>query len=336
MRHAVETDPRNSDLQLDLAQLLAQMGKAEQAQAASSAISSSSSPTISRRSMPSSGLRWRPTISTRPRRRRRACRAAAQAGRGYLYQGMVAEERKHHQDALRSTPRRPIFSPVRPNRWRPRCVCWSTSKRLPEAIKRLDAVSAKYPRASFALVIKGELLIQAGQALQAKDVFQQAIARTPKWWPPYRGLAKAELAAKEDPAVAITTLRNAKSVVDRKEELSVELASLLEQTGKPNDAIQEYEEILHGDPQSEVAANNLAMLLATYRSDPASLDRAKELSMRFANSPNPSYLGYLWMGSVQARRRGGIRAGADEGRRQGSGCGSRALSPGDGAVAGRR
>lgn len=296
MRHAVETDPRNSDLQLDLVQLLAQMGKVEQAQAAIGDL-------VKQQPDNTAALdaRFRIAMLAHDLDTAQASADAIVALRpklavGYLYQGTVAEERKHPQDALALYTKAADLQPGTAEPLEAAVRLLVASKRLPEAVKRLDAVSAKYPDASFALVIKGELLIQAGQALQAKDVFQQAIARTPKWWPPYRGLAKAELAAKEDPAVAITTLRNAKSVVDRKEELSVELASLLEQTGKPNDAIQEYEEILHGDPQSEVAANNLAMLLASYRSDPASLDRAKELSMRFANSPNPSYLDtYGWV-----------------------------------------
>jgi tetratricopeptide (TPR) repeat protein len=172
----------------------------------------------------------------------------------------------------------------------------ANSKRVPEAIKRLDDVTAKYPESSFSLIIKGELLLQTGKSAEAKDVFGLAIARTPKWWPPYRGLANAQLAAKEDPAVAIATLRNAISVVDQTTELRIQLASLLELSSRPADAIHEYDEVIRRDPQSEVAANNLAMLLVTNRKDPASLDRAKELSARFANSPNPSYLDtYGWV-----------------------------------------
>ena len=94
----------------------------------------------------------------------------------------------------------------------------------------------------------------------------------------------------------MATLRHAKSVADQTEELGEQLALLLEGQGKPDEAISEYEDIVHRYPQSDVAVNNLAMLLATYRKDPASLDRANELSARFANSPNPSYLDtYGWV-----------------------------------------
>jgi predicted Zn-dependent protease len=45
-----------------------------------------------------------------------------------------------------------------------------------------------------------------------------------------------------------------------------------------------------------VAANNLAMLLVTYGKDAASIDRAKTLTARFADSTNPSFLDtYGWV-----------------------------------------
>jgi len=45
-----------------------------------------------------------------------------------------------------------------------------------------------------------------------------------------------------------------------------------------------------------MVANNLAMLLITYKKDQASLDRAKELSARFATSTNVAFLDtYGWV-----------------------------------------
>ena len=44
------------------------------------------------------------------------------------------------------------------------------------------------------------------------------------------------------------------------------------------------------DPHSTVAANNLAMLLVTYRTDKPSLDRARALAERFASSRNPALI----------------------------------------------
>jgi predicted Zn-dependent protease len=44
------------------------------------------------------------------------------------------------------------------------------------------------------------------------------------------------------------------------------------------------------DADSRVAANNLAMLLVTYRTDKPSLDRARALAERFESSRNPALI----------------------------------------------
>jgi predicted Zn-dependent protease len=44
------------------------------------------------------------------------------------------------------------------------------------------------------------------------------------------------------------------------------------------------------NPRSPLAANNLAMLLATYKSDRASLEEARELTWSFSASTDPSLL----------------------------------------------
>jgi tetratricopeptide (TPR) repeat protein len=296
MRRAAEGDPGNAQLQLDFAQLLAQLGKAEQAKPIIAGLVKRHPDDIAARD-----AQYRMAMATQDLDTAEAAADALvalrpkQAG-GYLYQGMVAEARKHNDDALRLFDQASKLQPDASEPLEAEVRVLVNMKRVPEAIKRLDDSAAAYPSSSYALVIKGELLLRTGRNAEAKDTFKQAIARTPKWWPPYRGLAAAELANKEDPAVAIATLRGAKPVVDQDEQLVLQLAAILEKTGKPDEATQEYEEVIKKDPQSEVAANNLAMLLATYRTDQVSLDRAKELSARFANSPNPSYLDtYGWV-----------------------------------------
>jgi uncharacterized protein HemY len=51
-----------------------------------------------------------------------------------------------------------------------------------------------------------------------------------------------------------------------------------------------YEGWVQREPQSTVAANNLAMLLVTYRSDAPSLERAQQLTEKFTASNEPSLL----------------------------------------------
>lgn len=296
LRHAVNAAPKDAALQLEFARLLTQLGKTEEAKTLIAELVKQKPD-----NMDALDAQFRIALSTKDFVTAKSAADAVVAlrpklGVGYMYQGMVAEAAKHAEEALRlytlaadaqPTAAEPLEAVVR---------LLASSNRVPQAITRLDDVSAKFPDTSFALAIKGELLFRMGRNAEAQDAFKRAIVRTPKWWLPYHDLANAQLAAKENPAVAMAMLRNAKAVADRTEELSEQLATLLETAGKADDAIREYDEVIHRYPQSDVAANNLAMLLVTYKKDSASLARAKELSARFANSANPSYLDtYGWV-----------------------------------------
>jgi Flp pilus assembly protein TadD len=72
--------------------------------------------------------------------------------------------------------------------------------------------------------------------------------------------------------------------------LVTDLASIYESQKRIDDAIKVYDELRKRHPQLELAANNLAMLLVTYKSDQASLDRARDLSASFATSSVVAYL----------------------------------------------
>ena len=110
-----------------------------------------------------------------------------------------------------------------------------------------------------------------------------------------RATTRAQFLAK-DQAAAFETLRDAQSKVDQPDQLAMQIAVSLEGTGKADEAIKQYEEIISKNPRAEAAANNLAMVLVSYKKDAASIERAKTLSARFANSSNPSYLDtYGWV-----------------------------------------
>jgi len=296
LRNAVEANPKNPVLRLEFAQLLAQIGKMEQAKTIIAELVKQKPDDVE-----ALDAQFRIAMATNDLA---AAKAAADTivglqpklAAGFVYQGMVAEAEKNSQEALRLYTNAADLQPNTAEPLEAVVRLLLGSNRAPEAIKRLDDVSAKYPDSSLALTIKGDVLLRAGKIAESKEAYRQAIARTPKWWAPYHGLANAQVAAKEDPAAAIATLRNAKLVVDQTEQLSVQLASLYERQGMPDEAIREYEDDIRRYPQSDLAANNLAMLLATYKKDSASLDRARDLSVRFAKSPNPSYLDtYGWV-----------------------------------------
>jgi tetratricopeptide (TPR) repeat protein len=295
MRQAVEQFPQNAALRLDLVQLLAQLGKPEQAKPiiaelvkqkpdSIEALDAQVHIALATKDLVTAKSAAQAIVATRPK-----------AWAGYYYEGMIAESEQHTDEALRRYSDAEELQADAPEPLKAHLRLLVSAKREGDALKRLDDLAARYPNVSLALELKGELLFEGGHAVEARDAYQAAITRTPKWWVPYRGLAYAHLAMQE-PDVAVKTLRDALPIVTQRELLGAELAGVLERVGKPDEAIHQYEEMLYTAPQSEIAANNLAMLLATYKQDHANLDRAKQLSARFANSANPVFMDtYGWV-----------------------------------------
>jgi tetratricopeptide (TPR) repeat protein len=123
----------------------------------------------------------------------------------------------------------------------------------------------------------------------AIESFREAIRLSPSWIAPYRNMAAAEFAAgrNED---AIKTVQQGIKASNDAPTLEAYLAGLYERLGRVDEAIAHYDAMLKRDADSSVAANNLAMLLVTYRTDKPSLDRALVLAERFASSRNPAFI----------------------------------------------
>jgi predicted Zn-dependent protease len=295
MRRALEAAPKDAGVQLDLAQLLAQLGKVDQAKAIVAelvkeqpnnvqALDSLFRLSEGTKDFDTAKMAADAIVATEPK-----------SPVGYVYQGVVAEQAKRNEDALRLYTRAADMQPdaLEPLQGEIRMLV--NLKRVPEALKRLDDLAAKDPKNAFAPDIKGEVLLAQKDVVGAQAAFKVSIERAPKWWSPYRGLATAQFDAK-DAASAIATLRSAETTVSQPDIAGIELATYFERSGKPEDAEREYESIVRRNPQSDVAANNLAMLLVTYPKDTASIDRAKSLTSRFAESANPSFLDtYGWV-----------------------------------------
>lgn len=296
MRRAVEANPKDARIRLDFAQLLAQLGKPDQAKAIVADLVKEQPNNV-----PALDTLYRVSASTKDYDTAASAADAIVATQpkspmGYFYQGMLAETAKHNDDQalrlygqaveLQSDLLEPLQAEMR---------ALVRLKRIPDALKRLDDLTARYPDNALAPSMKGELLLSQGRAVEAQEAYKTAIARAPKIWTTYRGLANAQFAAKDHDA-ALATLQKGLPVVAEPDRLSMEIATYYEGMGNTDEAIHQYEQVLSHSPESEVAANNLAMLLATYKKDRASLDRAKALSASFANSSNPSYLDtYGWV-----------------------------------------
>ena len=125
--------------------------------------------------------------------------------------------------------------------------------------------------------------------MPAQQEFTKVIAAAPEWPLGWRNLALAQLAA-NDRAGAVATLEKGVPKTNWDFSLVADLAALYERNGEFDKAISTYEQMVAKRRGIEAAENNLAMLLVTYRKDQKSLDRARELTEQFANSPNAALL----------------------------------------------
>jgi tetratricopeptide (TPR) repeat protein len=157
------------------------------------------------------------------------------------------------------------------------------------AIARLDQLIARFPNSALVRNLKGEVLANLKRTDLAIASFREAIALSPGWATPYGSLATTESAAgrNED---AINALQDGIKSSNDAPLLISDLAELYEKIGRTDAAIGLYDNLLKADANSAAAPNNLAMLLVTYRSDKASLDRARSLAERFASSRNPAFI----------------------------------------------
>lgn len=295
MRRAVDVNAKDLAARLDLAQLLAQIGKPEQARPVIDELVK-----LEPNNQMALDTQFRVSSASGDLAGAKAAADAIVAlqpnsGLGYYYQGVVAEAAKHLDDAVRLYSVSLEKQPNAVEALQSLALLLVKLNRAPEALKRLDEVAVKYPTLPLAFNIKGDVLLGTQHAADAEVAFKMAIERTPTWWPPYRGLARAQSVGHND-AGAMATLRDGIAKITDNESLQLDLARMLENGGKSDEAIKQYEGVLQQYPQSEIAANNLAMMLVTFKSDKASLDRAKDISQRFSASKNLAYLDtYGWV-----------------------------------------
>lgn len=165
-------------------------------------------------------------------------------------------------------------------------------KQRAEAVKVIDKVLERAPDNPVAYNLRGEVLMLDKHVKPAMQAFNKAIAIQPKWVIPYRNLAAAYLSQRQVKG-AVQTYQRGIAATGSAQDLVFDLAALYESQGNHDAAMDEYAKALDKDPSSIAAANNLAMMLVTYRKDHASLDKAKALAKRLEGSTSPAYLDTL-------------------------------------------
>ena len=172
-------------------------------------------------------------------------------------------------------------------------------KKPEQAVARLDKLLTESPSNPTLINMRAEVLATMNRLPDAEAGFRSAIAKSPAWTSPYRGLAAVQLAGGKTDA-AIQTLREGMGATKQSPVLITDLAAVYERYGRIDDGVALYEGLLKANPEATALANNLAMLLVSYRTDRASLDRARVLSEAFAKSNNASLID-TW-GWVQFKR----------------------------------
>lgn len=96
------------------------------------------------------------------------------------------------------------------------------------------------------------------------------------------------------PEAAIEALKKGLQVAPSDLRLPVMQAQLLLNTQRYNEAVAIYSDLLARNPEMDLAANNLAAIIANYQyTDTAALDKARHAAERFVASPNPLLLDTL-------------------------------------------
>jgi predicted Zn-dependent protease len=157
------------------------------------------------------------------------------------------------------------------------------------AVGRLRTLVAANPKNALAQNLLGETLTAIEAYPEAVAQFNRAIDLAPKWPAPYRSLALAYLATR-DTAGAEAAYQRGLKANPYDAALTAGLAELYEQQGHIDQSIALYEALHAHDPRLDIASNNLAMLLVTYRTDRQSLERARELTAPFATSDSGALL----------------------------------------------
>jgi tetratricopeptide (TPR) repeat protein len=170
------------------------------------------------------------------------------------------------------------------------------TKNYDRATSLLENVLRSNPANAEAHVLMASLLLAKGAPDQALQRLRLAIERQPNGMAGYLGLSNFYIRQnKLDEAEK--ALRDGLEQAPDNLAGRMALASMLETKGRNDEALVEFEHLLKLQPGSLLLANNVASLLADYRQDKESLDRAFSLASMLRKSPVPAFkdtLGWVY------------------------------------------
>jgi tetratricopeptide (TPR) repeat protein len=290
LRAAMQSAPNNAGVRIDLAELLVRSGRAAEGVALLEE-------TVNR--IPGSEPAREALIKAYlAKNDLPAARAAAEdlktkeprAAAGFYLAGLIAAADKHFEESEKNLEH---ALELQPDAWD---VLGSLARieashgAYDVAIGRVRAAIDQHPNNIQLLDLVGGLYLGKKDFARAADIFTRESAQDPHLWQAHRNLALVRLAT-NDSAGAAQEYQAALKIAPTESQLVADAASFFEQHGRVDDAIEGYEALYKRNPRTQrFAANNLAMLLVTYRTDRASLDRARDLIAGFASSDDSNLL----------------------------------------------
>jgi tetratricopeptide (TPR) repeat protein len=213
-----------------------------------------------------------------------------QSAAGFYYAGLVAAREQHLDEARSELEGALTLQPDRLDALTALVRVQMAQGKSDAAIHRVQTALERDPNNLRLLNMLGGVYLDTRDFNHAADLYSRVSALAPALWQPHRNLALARLGM-NDPQAALGEYRAALKLAPAEAGLVADAASLYEKQGHIDEAIAGYEALYRGNPQAQqFAANNLAMLLVTYRKDSASLDRARDLTSSFATSNNGDLL----------------------------------------------
>jgi tetratricopeptide (TPR) repeat protein len=289
LREAMQLAPQDLQLRVDLAQLLSQTNRSEQSVALLE-----EAVRLAPADVPAREMLVRAYLATKDLT---AARTAAEdlktlrpsGASGWYLAGLVAQSQGRADEALAAFSHALELQPRAMDALAGYARLQAGRGKPDDALARVRAATTAEPRNAIARNLLGELLLLRKSYAEAISEFNAAIAAGPQWAVPYRNLALSRIAS-QDLAGGAAAYEAGVKATNYAAELVTDLGALYERQGKADAAIALYDHMHQRDPRQELAANNLAMLLVTYRKDKESLDRAKQLTAGFASSDSGSLL----------------------------------------------
>jgi tetratricopeptide (TPR) repeat protein len=294
-RRAIEVDPGNAQVRLEYADYLNRRGENEEARPLLDAVLNADPQNVSALEVEFRVLGALGDTAGAVKVAREISAARPEAPLGYYLEGLALESSRDIPAAISSYERALEKEPRGAEPLGALSRVLVTTNRRDEARARLEQVVATYPDHAVALNLLAEIALADGAVDRTIDLADRAIAVDTRWWLPYRTKALAYL-SKGAADEAKKTYSEGLAASGNAAVLGMDLAALYEREKQPDRAIEVYERMHSANPAAEPLANNLAMLLATYRDDSASHERADELVRGFRTSDNPAYLNtYGWV-----------------------------------------